>query len=239
MKICALIPVYNNAETIGKVVESCRAVIEPDILVVSDGSTDGSDLEAERAGARVVKIAENTGKGHAIQIGMRAAEKSGFTHAVVLDGDGQHLPEEIPILVDASWNFPEKIWIGVRRMKKGEVPQSSLRGRAISNFWTTVDGWQRCRDAQCGFRVYPIEKTLALGCRETGFPFEMEVLIRAAWAGIRFGHLDIDVIYPQNGRVSHFDKKKDNLRFTWLSFRMFCQMLLRSPLLTYNFFKNI
>jgi glycosyltransferase involved in cell wall biosynthesis len=239
MKICALIPVYNNAQTIGQIVERCRTVIEPDILVISDGSTDGSDVIAKQSGAWVERLQSNQGKGHAIRHGMRVALGEGYTHALVLDADGQHQPEEIPNLINASWNFPEKIWIGVRRMDKNSTPASSRRGRAISNFWTTVDGWQRCRDAQCGFRVYPIEETLDLRCRELGFAFEMEVLIRAAWAGLRFGHLDIDVLYPEEGRVSHFDKKKDNLRFTWLSFRMFCQMLLRSPILTFQAFKNL
>lgn len=239
MKICALIPVYNNADTIAQVIERCRTVIEPDILVVSDGSTDGSDILAREAGAWVEKIETNQGKGHAIRHGLRVAQKEGYTHAIVLDADGQHQPEEIPHLIDATWNFPERIWIGVRRMSKKSTPASSRRGRAISNFWTTVDGWQRCRDAQSGFRVYPIEETLALGCREQGFTFEMEVLIRAAWAGLRFGHLEVNVVYPEGKRVSHFDKKKDNLRFTWLSFRMFCQMLLKSPILTYQAIKNL
>ena len=239
MKICALIPVYNNARTIGQIIERCRTVIEPDILVISDGSTDGSDDVARQAGAFVEKIQTNRGKGHAIRHGMRLALEEGYTHVVVLDADGQHQPEEIPNLIDASWNFPERIWIGVRRMDSTSTPASSRRGRAISNFWTTVDGWQRCRDAQCGFRIYPIEETLALRCREEGFAFEMEVLIRAYWAGLRFGHLDIDVIYPKEGHVTHFDKRKDNLRFTWLSFRMFCQMLLKSPILIYNSLRNL
>jgi len=233
MKVCVVIPVYNNAGTVGDVVLRCRQVIEPDIVVVSDGSTDGSDDAAEQAGAMVFSLAENKGKGRAILYGLEQAGKLGYTHAIVLDADGQHLPEEIPRFESAILDFPSRIWCGVRGMNEDFTPIWSRRGRSISNFWATLLGWQRCRDAQCGFRGYPIEETLALNCRENGFTFEMEVLIRASWAGLRIGHKDIDVYYPKE-RVTHFDMRRDNLRFSWLSFRMFWQMVLRIPVLLYR-----
>ncbi len=234
MRICALIPVYNNEGTIGDVVQRCRTVIEPDILVVADGPTDGSEQLAIDAGAQVVSLPENQGKGRAIRCGLEEAHSRGYTHAIVLDADGQHLPEEIPKIYDGILNFPDHLWIGVRNMVPDATPKSSRRGRSISNFWTTLNGWQRCRDAQCGYRVYPIEETLALGCKEDGFTFEMEVLVRASWAGMRYRHMDIDVIYPKEGRVSHFDKKRDNVRFSWLSFKLFWGMVARIPVLTFR-----
>lgn len=236
MKICALIPVYNNAETIGDVVLRCRSVLEPDVLVVSDGSTDGSDVIARESGAEVIVIEENQGKGNAIRAGLAKALELGYTNAVVVDADGQHLPEEIPTLVETARSDREKIWVGVRRMPQGEVPTSSIRGRSISNFWATLNGWQRCEDTQSGFRVYPIEETLALGCKEDGFTFEMEVLVRAAWKGLRIGHVEVDVLYPRDGeeRVTHFDMRRDNLAFSWLSFRMFWGMVGRSPVLLWR-----
>ncbi len=236
MRVCALIPVYNNVDTIQEVVKRCRAVIEPDVLVVSDGSTDGSDTAAESAGAQMVHLEKNQGKGAAIVFGLKMARDMGYTHAIVLDADGQHLPEEIPRLLDAVWEDPNRLWVCVRRMAPIAVPKASLRGRTVSNFWTTVNGWQRCRDAQSGFRCYPISKTLALQCHEKGFAFEMEVLVRASWAGMRIGHIDVDVVYPRSGetRITHFNPLKDNLRASWLSFRMFLTMLARSPVLVYK-----
>ena len=235
MRICALIPVYNNIDTISEVVERCRAVLEPDVFVVCDGSTDGSGDAAQQAGARVIRVESNEGKGNAIRTGLTHALELGYTHVVVVDADGQHLPEEIPRLIDAAWEDPDCIWVGVREMENNEIPASSRRGRAISNFWATVNGWQRCMDTQSGFRVYPIEETLALNCKEKGFTFEMEVLVRASWAGMKIGHTAVNVSYPNGeNRVTHFDMKKDNLKFTWLSFRMFWGMLGRSPVLLYK-----
>jgi glycosyltransferase involved in cell wall biosynthesis len=217
-------------------VKRCRAVIEPDVYVISDGSTDGSDAIALEAGANVISLPRNQGKGRAIIRGFIEAKKMGYSHAIVLDADGQHLPEEIPRLMEAVWNAPDHLWVCVRRMESEEIPPASLRGRTISNFWTTLNGWQRCLDAQSGFRCYPIETVLALDCREAGFAFEMEVLIRASWAGLRISHLDVDVFYPKHrrDRITHFDPMRDNFRASWLNFKMFWSMLARSPVIAYK-----
>jgi glycosyltransferase involved in cell wall biosynthesis len=231
VRAVVLIPVYNNAATVGDVVRRCLA-IAPDVIAVADGSTDGSDEAARAAGAEVVRIPVNGGKGAAIRRGLDAAYDAGFTHAAVIDADGQHPPEELRRLLAEAAGDEARIWIGVRRMPADATPAASRRGRAISNFWATLNGWRRCRDVQCGLRVYPVEAVRALRCREPRFAFEMEVLVRAAWAGVRLGHLDVDVRYPSaEERVTHFDMRRDNLRFTWLSFAMFWGMVIRIPLL--------
>jgi glycosyltransferase involved in cell wall biosynthesis len=229
-----LIPVYDNAATIGDVVRGCLGVAQ-DVIAVSDGSTDGSDEAARAAGAIVVRIPVNAGKGAAILKGLETAHEAGYTHAAVIDADGQHPPGELARLLAAAAGNEARIWIGVRRMPPRGTPAASRRGRAISNFWATLNGWQRCRDVQSGLRVYPVDAVRALGCREPRFAFEMEVLVRASWAGVRLGHLDVDVRYPAPGeRVTHFDMRRDNLRFSWLSFAMFWGMVIRVPLLVWR-----
>jgi glycosyltransferase involved in cell wall biosynthesis len=234
MKVAALVPVYNNAGTIADVVRRTRAVLGDALLVVVDGATDSSGQLAQDAGARILALPENQGKGAALRAGFSALLEGGYTHAAVLDADGQHLPEQIPLLIQASTAHPSAIVIGVRRMDHPSVPASSRRGRGISNFWATVDGWQNVEDAQCGMRIYPIEEVLALPCTENRFAYEMEVLIRASWAGLRIVHTDIDVVYDLKNRVSHFDMRRDNLAFTWLSFRLFWGMVARMPWLMWK-----
>jgi glycosyltransferase involved in cell wall biosynthesis len=226
--------VYNNAASVGGVVRGCLDVTK-DVIAVADGSTDGSDEAARAAGAEVVRIPVNTGKGAAIRRGLEAAHDAGYTHAVVIDADGQHPPQEVRRLLAAAAGDEARIWIGVRRMPPRGTPAASRRGRTISNFWASLNGWQRCYDVQSGLRVYPVEAIRALGCREPRFAFEMEVLVRASWAGMRLGHLDVDVRYPAAGeRVTHFDMWRDNLRFTWLSFAMFWGMIVRIPVLIWR-----
>ena len=238
MRPIVLIPVYNNVATVGDVVRGCLAVI-PDVVAIADGSTDGSDEAARAAGAKVERIPVNTGKGAAIRRGLEVACGAGYTHAVVIDADGQHPPPEIRRLLAAAAGDEARIWIGVRRMPPRGTPAASRRGRSISNFWATLNGWQRCYDVQSGLRVYPVEAVRALRCREPRFAFEMEVLVRASWAGVRLGHLDVDVRYPAaSERVTHFDMRRDNLRFTWLSFRMFWGMVARIPLLIWRRIKG-
>ena len=234
MRAVVLIPVYNNAATVGDVVRGCLDVTK-DVIAVSDGSTDGSDEAARAAGAEVVRLPVNAGKGAAIRRGLEAAHEAGYTHAAAIDADGQHPPQELRRLLAAAADDEERIWIGVRRMPPRGTPAASRRGRAISNFWATLNGWRRCYDVQSGLRVYPVETVRGLRCREPRFAFEMEVLVRAAWAGVRLGHLDVDVRYPPpEERVTHFDMWRDNLRFTWLSFAMFWGMVVRSPLLLWR-----
>ncbi len=240
MRVCAIIPVFNNRNTIADVVKRCRAVLEPDVLVVSDGSTDGSAASASDAGGRMILNTENQGKGAAVKRGLNEAKAMGYTHAIVLDADGQHLPEDIPRLLNAVWADPEALFVCVRDMPPSATPAKSRRGRSISNFWTSLNGWQRCRDAQSGFRCYPIAPTLDLACRENGFAFEMEVLVRASWAGMRIRHIDVNVLYPQNepDRVSHFKPLQDNFRASWVSFKLFWGMIIRAPVIAYRRMKS-
>ncbi|MCU0661312.1 MAG: glycosyltransferase family 2 protein [Myxococcota bacterium] len=234
MKVAALIPVYNNAGTIADVVRRTRTTMGDDLLVVVDGATDDSEALAQQAGAKTFALPMNRGKGAALRAGFLALAQRGYTHAAVLDADGQHLPEQLPGLIEAASACPDAICIGVRRLAGPDVPPSSRRGRAISNFFATLNSWQTIKDAQSGMRVYPLAKVLALPCEEARFAYEMEVLVRASWAGMTLVHADIDVHYPKENRVSHFDMWSDNLAFSWLSFRLFWGMVARIPMLAWR-----
>ena len=213
----ALIPVYNHAATVSDVVRGASRHLQ--VLVVDDGSTDGSGERAAEAGAEVLRLSRNQGKGAALLTGMRAGSQRGFSHALVLDADGQHDSGDIPVLLSAMEAFPKALVVGDRAMKQGGAPFSSRIGRWISNFWVTVEGFQFIWDAQCGFRVYPIRQILDLDLKTRGFDMEIEVLVEASRAGMDIISVPVSVEYDA-GRVSHFDLLRDNLKLSALNARL-------------------
>ena len=222
-----LIPTYNNAEAIDAVIESVLAQGLP-VLVINDGSTDGTGDRARATGAKVVDHAVNQGKGQALLTGWAAASAT-WTHAICMDADGQHLAGDLPAFLDAIAADPDAIHVGTRPSSGPNVPRSARVGRRISDFmlWASASTELRGErpDSQCGFRAYPLAHTLALPLEARRYSMEMEVLVRAAWLGIPVRSLPISVYYPPAAeRVSHFDKWRDNRRIVGTYTRL---MLLR------------
>ena len=214
---CAVIPVFNHAASVARVVRETTARLEP-VLVVDDGSTDGSGEAAAAAGAELLRHPMNRGKGAALLTAMRAAQERGFTHVVTIDADGQHHAADIPALLAEARAYPDGIVIGRRRMSDSGAPTANRIGRQISNFWVALEGLTWVADAQCGFRVYPIEAVLALPLRSQAYDFEIEVLVRAARRGLPMRNVPVAVEYKTpEGRVTHFDPWRDNLRLSKLN----------------------
>lgn len=227
IRACALIPCLNGAASIAAVIEGVTAQLE-DVLVVDDGSVDETGAIASAAGARVVRHAENRGKGAALLTGMAAAREAGFTHVVTLDADGQHDPADIAVLLAAAREQPTAIVVGARDFDVPNVPGGSRFGRRFSNFWVRLETGQSLGDTQSGFRVYPVELSLALGVGPSRFEFEVEILVRAAWARVPLAERPISVFYPPaHERVSHYRGFVDSMRITGLHFRLVGRWMLR------------
>ena len=211
MKTAALIPAYECGRTVGRVVRRTKSII-PDVLVVDDGSSDHTAKFAESGGAEVVRHDVNRGKGAALVTGMRRLAKQGFTHALTLDGDGQHLASEIPPLLEEAEAHPKAIVVGARRSNAGAAAIKRF-GNDFANLWVWVATGIDIPDTQSGFRVYPIAKTLGLGASGSRFDYETEILLRAARAGIEIRSVPIRAYYPPpEKRQSHFDPIADTAR---------------------------
>jgi len=207
----ALVPALDCGETVADVVRGARAHVGC-VLVVDDGSSDGTANEARAAGAEVLSHGQNLGKGAALAAGLRYLQERGFTHAVSLDADGQHLPAEIPKVVAESNAHPDAIVVGARQIET-EVAAIKRFGNQFANVWVQIATGRDLGDTQCGFRVYPIAPTLALHATGQRFDFETEVLIRAVRAGIDVRSVPIRVFYPPPElRHSHYDKLWDTVR---------------------------
>lgn len=204
MNVAALIPALDCGRTVGRVVRKTREFVK-DVVVVDDGSTDVTAKSAEAAGATVLRHGENLGKGAALATGLLHLAGEGFTHAVTLDGDGQHYPAEIPKLLAEGETYPQSIIIGARRSNEKATALKRF-GNDFANLWVWIASGEDLPDTQSGFRLYPIAATLALEATGSRFDFETEVLIRASRAGIAIRSVPVRVYYPPpDKRVSHYD----------------------------------
>lgn len=210
--VAVLIPALECAATIAAVVVGARRHVAR-VLVVDDGSHDDTAARAAAAGAEVLRLPENRGKGAALRAGLERLAAGGVTHALAMDGDGQHLPDEIPALLAASAAAPAALIVGARRIGDQEVTPIKLFGNRFANRWVEIACGRALPDTQSGFRVYPLPRVLQLRARAGRFAFETEVLIRATRAGMEIRSVPVAVHYPPAAeRVSHYRPWGDTLR---------------------------
>lgn len=218
--ICVLLPTYNNAGTLHDVVS---AVLEhcDDVIVVDDGSTDGTRqiLEAFGESITVVRHASNRGKGAALLTGFRKAADAGFSTVITMDTDGQHYAGDIPAFVRAVIGNPGKIIVGERNLDGVDINGKSSFANKFSNFWFRLQTFVPLRDTQTGFRAYPLESLRWTGMVTGRYEAELELMVYSAWHGTRFKSIPIRVYYPpRHERVSHFRPGWDFARISLLNF---------------------
>lgn len=183
------------------------------IFVVDDGSHDDTAAIARAGGAEVVQHPRNRGKGAALVTGMRTLAERDFTHALTMDGDGQHLAREIPRLLEAAAAAPAAVVIGVRRRGNQEVAGINLFGNRFANLCVQRAAGVPLPDTQSGFRVYPLATMLGLPKQGEHFEYESTSIIFAARARVPIRSLPVDVYYPPvDERRSHYRKVVDTLR---------------------------
>lgn len=229
-----VVPVYNHRCAVRSVVERVLREHSP-VIVVDDGSTDGSADTVADLPIKLVRLPFNVGKGNALLAGVEEAKKLGATHIITLDADGQHYPEDIPLFLKAIAATPGAIIVGRRDFNVPHVPRSSRFGRAFSGFWMRVQTGVAIHDMQSGFRSYPVEALRSLKLSEPGYAFEVEVLVRAAWGGFQVREIDVRVYYPPaKERVSHFKAVGDNVRISLLNTRLTVRALVPIPFRQYG-----
>ncbi len=234
-RYCIVIPHFRHHRPLADLL----AALQPaglQILVVDDCSGEPSlavlrQLEQNYSNVQLILRRRNGGKGAAMMTGLRRAADGGYSHAISLDADGQHDPAAVPMLRQLSAQHPASLISG-RPIFGDDIPASRLHGRKITNTlvqWVT--GSRMIKDAMCGLRVYPLELTLpllnALGYR-TRMEFDVEILVRACWAGSDIICVDTPVVYPEDGE-SHFHLLKDNARLVLMHTLLILGGLSRIP----------
>ncbi len=220
--ICALIPTYNNAGTIVDIVRrTCQQLKH--VIVAVDGSTDGTQelLEAAHLPCIIISWPRNRGKGYALKRGFDKAVELGCEYIITLDGDGQHFPEDIPVLINKERLHPGSIIVGSRhRTEEGKLEGQESKAafaNRFSNFWFAVQTGLRLDDTQSGYRMYPLRKT---GYRfiTSRYESELELLVFAAWNNVPIYTVPVRVYYPpKEERVSHFKPAYDFARISLLN----------------------
>jgi glycosyltransferase involved in cell wall biosynthesis len=233
-----LIPSYNSGSIVLKTVAEARRAWAP-VWVVIDGSTDGTaeallQLAADDAQLRVLLLERNSGKGAAVLHGLQAAVRAGYTHALVMDADGQHPADKIPELMASAKANPDALILGWPVFDR-TAPIERVLWRKMSNFWAHLETlWAGIGDSLFGFRVYPIARLIAIMERRRWmrrFDFDAEAAVRLAWSGMRIINIPVPVRYPSaaEGGVSHFRYPRDNLLLTWMHTRLVLEFLVRLP----------
>lgn len=217
-KVCVLVPTYNNEQTLKSVLEGVLAYTDQ-VIVVNDGSTDSTaTIINQFTEPVVIGYEHNRGKGYALRQGLKKAYDLGYDYAISIDSDGQHFPDDLPAFLQALETNPDSIIIGERNMDQASVPGKSSFGKKFSNFWFEFETGIKLNDTQSGYRLYPVKLLNELTFITNKFEFEIEVLVRAAWAGIPVKEVPVKVFYAEKGkRISHFRPFKDFTRISILN----------------------
>lgn len=217
LQTIVIVPTYNNERTLKRVLDGVLEYTDS-VLVVNDGSTD-STSEILKNYPQIIQIhlPENKGKGNALAIGFKVAKEKGFKNAITIDSDGQHYPDDIPNFIEAlkSESAPVLL-IGNRNMNQDGIPKKSSFGNRFSNFWFWFETGIKLEDTQSGYRLYPLDY-LPEKFYTKKFEFEIEVIVRTAWKGVKVKNIPVKVLYDMDERVSHFRPFRDFTRISILN----------------------
>ena len=234
-KPCLIIPVYNNRDTIGPLLDRLEPYGVPCFLV-DDGSAQDTRAElcrqAEtRTWVQLRRLPKNGGKGAAVRTGLLWSAECGFSHALQIDADGQHETADIGTFLEVAKAHPRALVLGTP-VFGGDVPRARLYGRKLSRLLVRLETISSAiADPLFGFRVYPLHATAALlGRARIGLrmDFDPEIAVRLYWAGTPIRNLKTRVHYPEEG-VSHFRMVRDNIKIGWMHARLLAGMLLHLP----------
>lgn len=233
-----LLPSYNSGPMLARVAAEVAARWLP-VWIVIDASTDGSEyaldpLLASTPGLYRIVLPENMGKGGAVLAGMKAAFTEGFTHALVMDADGQHSVDAIAAFMERSRQEPEAMILG-EPIFGSDAPLERVKGRRVGNWWANLATlWGGIHDSLFGFRVYPIAASVEiLDAIRTArrFDFDTELAVRLYWRGVRPINIPVPVCYPprEAGGTTQFRYLRDNLLLIGTHTRLFLGMIVRLP----------
>ncbi len=220
MRICALIPAFNEAHQIGGVIRGVREHIA-EVVLIDDGSCDGTGEAGRSAGAVCLRSEQNRGKASALRMGIEFARERDFSHVLFLDGDGQHRAEDIPTLIRAARETGADLVIGTRSFDRKRMPLARYYSNTVGSKIASWLAGTEIRDSQSGFRLVRMDKLRQLRLRGRKYELEMEILIKMSRAGFTTVHAPVQTVYENGQARSKMRPIRDTMRicFWSLAFR--------------------
>lgn len=216
MRVCVIIPTFNESATIGRLIEQIRG-FNIGVVVVDDGSTDATALISQNYGAIVLRNSKNQGKGASLICGLRYALDNNFDAMIMMDGDGQHLPENIPEFLKRLKSTSAGILIGNRMLNPKGMPLIRILTNKFMSWLISKIVKQHIPDTQCGFRLIKKELIKKIKFTTRRFEAESEMLIQASRLGYKIESVPIKSIYhKQKSQINPFF---DTIRFIKFFFR--------------------
>ena len=220
MRIAAVIAAHDEADHVGGVVEGLRPFGLYRILVVDDGSSDGTGAAAKAAGAEVLRLepGQGGGKGQALRAGIAHLARDDYDYCLFIDGDGQHDPADLQGFLGHLAQHPESDFlIGSRLLDRAKIPPKRWRTNALGSWTLGRIAGVHWEDSQSGFRLVRKKVLDRLELKSTGFAIEMEMAMKAADWKLRWAHIPIKAIYHPGPPRSHFRGVMDTWLIAWFS----------------------
>jgi len=217
LKPCIIIPAFNESGAISRLIRKIRD-LNLNFIVVDDGSTDDTAEIAEKSGALVLRSQVNQGKGAALIRGFEYCLKNKFDSAITMDGDGQHLPEDIADFIRLAAEQKDLgMIIGNRMVNRRNMPFIRVMTNKFMSWLLSCLTRQKISDSQCGFRLIKREVLEKLSLKTNKFEIESEMIIEAAQNGFKIGSIPIQTVYQKER--SHINPVVDTIRFFRLIFK--------------------
>jgi len=242
VKFCLIIPCY---EAHAKNLDATLGTLKDfhiDLIVVDDGSSSqyANKIQSicEKFNASLIINKKNGGKGSALKLGFKFALKSGYSHALQVDADGQHDISSLESIIKTSKEYPNTLISG-RPVYDESIPKKRLYGRYLTHVWVWIETLSfSLKDSMCGFRSYPLQETVKV--IENHFignhmDFDTDIMVKLYWSGVKSKFLPVRVVYPEGGE-SYFRMFDDNVLITKMHTRLVFGMIIRFPLLLFKKF---